>query len=60
MEEENELAGLKDEMEKLAEQLENLGDDIDTEVIASMLRLLSNGHTAASIIEEYGLIDAGV
>jgi hypothetical protein len=53
---ERELNGMKDEMEKLAEHLENLGDELDTEVVASMLRLLVHGHTAAAIIEEYGLI----
>lgn len=58
--EERELAGMKDEMEKLAETLENLGDELDTEVVAAVLRLLAAGYTADRIIAEFCLVDAGV
>ncbi len=55
-----ELEGMRSEMEKLAEHLEGFGDELDTEVVAGILRELAAGHTAAAIIVEYGLIDSGV
>lgn len=57
---ERELEGIKREMEKLAEHLEGFGDEIDTDVVAGILRELAAGHTAETIIKEYGLIDSGI
>lgn len=57
---ERELEGIKREMEKLAEHLEGFGDELDTEVVAAILRELAAGHTTEAIIEEYGLIDSGI
>jgi len=55
--EERELAGLKAEMEKLADHLDCLDADIDAECVADILSDLMNGKTAESIIDQYGLVD---
>lgn len=60
MAEEKELEGLKREMLDLAELLENLGDELDTEVVASILRQLTEGRTATQVADEYALMDDGV
>lgn len=56
----DELDGLRTEMERLAEAIEDLEDEVDTEVVAGILRLLAHGHSASAIIEEYGLVDIGL
>lgn len=55
--EEKELEGMKSEMGKLAEHLEMLDIDIDSQVVAEILHDLSEGKTTAGIIDTYGLID---
>lgn len=54
--EERELEGIKREAEKLAEHLECMGDELDTEVVAGIIRELVAGHTADSITITYDLI----
>lgn len=56
MPEERELEGLKREMEKLALHLEADIGDLESEVVSGILRLLLEGHTAVSIIKEFGLV----
>lgn len=55
--EERELEGLKREMGKLAEHLEMLDIDVDSQCMAEILTNLIHGKTAESIIDAYGLID---
>jgi hypothetical protein len=60
MEAERELQGMKWEMEKLADCLEELGDDLDSEALAGILRALVSGETAQHIIADYALTEAGI
>ncbi len=57
MEERMELEGIKREMAKLAEHLDTIDVDLDSEVVADVLTELSEGHTADAIIDRYGLVD---
>ena len=59
MPEERELEGLKREMEKLADCLNDMGDDLDSAAVGDMLKSLINGATAETIIEDFGL-EAGI
>ncbi len=54
---ERELDGLKNEMARLAEHLECIDVDLDSEVVADVLTDLAEGKTAAHIIDRYGLVD---
>lgn len=60
MEAEKELEGLKREMEAVAECLDELGDELDTDAIAAILRALVSGQTAERLIFDYALTEAGV
>lgn len=51
-----ELEGLKREMDKLAQHLEADVGDIESEVVSGILHKLSEGETATSIINEFGLV----
>lgn len=54
-----ELEGIKEQMDLLAEHLEAYGEildgTLDADLFVCILRGISNGQTAESIIEKYGL-----
>ncbi len=58
MPEEKELAGMKEEMEKLADHFEEngeqLGGTVDSDSVVGILRSLLQGARADTIIEGYG------
>ncbi len=54
---ERELDGLKNEMTKLAEHLESVDTDLDSQTIADILTELVDGRTAEHLISRYGIID---
>lgn len=53
--EEKELEGIKSELGKLADLLEDSNEDLDGGVIAEILRDLANGDTAETIVGAYDL-----
>ena len=59
MPEEKELAGLRREMEKLADHLDTDLGDLESEVVGNILRRLLEGAMATTIISEFGLISEG-
>lgn len=56
---ENELDVLQREMAKLADALEALDDEMETDVMCGIIRCLLDGLSADSIIEEYDLKQLG-
>lgn len=46
---------LRSEMEKMAEHMESLDHELETDDVAGILRCLLDGWTVAGIIEEYDL-----
>lgn len=52
---ERELEGIKSEMGKLADMLEDSDEDLDAGAVADILRELSGGMTADAVVAEFGL-----
>lgn len=50
-----ELEWLEKAMDELAVHLEELDEDIDSDVVSGILRSLLAGHEPGQIIEDYGL-----
>lgn len=52
-----ELEGIKEQMSLLAEEMEKLDVDLDSQVVADILTELSEGKRAEYIIERYGITE---
>lgn len=52
-----ELEGLKEEMRALADHLEILDVDLDSDVVADVLSELADGKTAEYLIAHYGIVE---
>jgi pyruvate formate-lyase activating enzyme-like uncharacterized protein len=50
-----ELEGIKEEMRALAEVLDSMDVDLDSQVVADLLEDLADGKTSAYIVQRYGI-----
>jgi len=50
-----ELEGIKEEMRALAETLDSMDVDLDSQVVADLLEDLVDGKTASYVVERYGI-----